>query len=183
MWRGDLASAEANFSCALEQLDHNGNTEWRVMTDNYMAVIQRKRGDLKGVRHWAELTLVGAKKARMPLYLELSRANLAWLALREGRLEEAERLATETLAALQPLAFQVKWLAAWPLVACRHARDAMDQAGDAIRVMLHPQQQRQPAELTEALQDALTALESRDPSAAQARLSSVLPMARTLGYI
>ena len=183
MWRGDLEAAEADFNCVLEQLDHTGDTEWRVMTDNYMALIQRKRGDLDGVRRWAELTLAGAKKARMPLYSELSRANSAWLALREGRLDEAERLASETLATLGPLPFQVKWLAAWPLTACHHARGAMAQAGDAIRVMLDAQQQRQPAELTEALQETLIALESEDPVAAQARLLSVMPMARMLGYI
>ena len=183
MWRGDLTLAEADFNSVLEQLDHTGDTEWRVMTDNYMAVIQRKRGDLEGVRRWTELTLAGATKARMPLYLELSRTNSAWLAFREGRLEEAERLASETLGALGPLPFQVKWLAAWPLVACHHARNAMNEADDAIRAMLHPHQQRQPAELAEALQDTLAALESGNPFAAMARLSPVLPMARTLGYI
>ena len=59
----------------------------------------------------------------------------------------------------------------------------MAQAGDAIRIMLDSQQQRQPGELTEALQETLIALESEDPVAAQARLSSVLPRARMLGYI
>ncbi|HUQ14026.1 MAG TPA: adenylate/guanylate cyclase domain-containing protein [Novosphingobium sp.] len=183
MWRADLDSAEADFKFVLEQLDHTGDTEWRVMTDNYLGLIQRKRGDLEGARYWAELTLVGADKARMPLYAMLARANLAWLAGREGRLEEAERLAAETFAALKPLPFQVKWLAAWPLIACHHAREAIDQAGDAIRVMLDPQQQPQPAELTEALQGALAALESGDALAAQAKLSAAVPMARALGYI
>ena len=183
LWRGDLDSAEANFSLAIEQLDHNGNTEWRVMTDNYMAVIQRKRSDVEGVRHWAELTLLGAKKAGMPLYVDLSRANLAWLALREGRLDEAERLGTGALAALQPMAFQLKWLAAWPVVACHHARGALDRACDGIRIMLQPQQQPQPVELTEALRVTLIALESSNLGAAKGHLSAVLPKARALGYI
>ena len=183
MWRGDLDSAEEDFNIVLEQLDHTGDTEWRVMTDNYIALIRRKRGDLDGVRHWAELTLAGADKARMPLYAILARANAAWLALREGHLEEAEHLAAEMLAALKPLPFQVKWLAAWPLIACHLARDTVDKAGDAIRIMLDPQQQPQPAELSEGLQDALAALDTGDHIAAQIRLSSVLPTARTLGYV
>lgn len=183
MWRGDLDSAEVDFKIVLEQLDHTGDTEWRVMTNNYIALIQRKRGNLDGVRHWAQLTLTGADKARMPLYAILARANSAWLALREGRLEEAERVAAETFAALEPLPFQVKWLAAWPLIACYLARDAVDKTNSAIRTMLDSQQQLQPAELSEGLQDALAALDSGDHVAAGTRLSSVLPIAKTLGYI
>lgn len=183
MWRGDLDAAEADFNFVLEQLDHTGDSEWRVMTNNYLALIQRKRGDLEGVRHWTEVTLAGANKARMPLYALLSHANSSWLAMREGHLERAEHLAAEAFVALKPLPFQVKWLAAWPLVACLSARDALADASDAMRIMLHPEQQPQPADLTAALQEALSALERGSSSAAQARIQSVLPIARTLGYI
>ena len=182
MWRGDLASAEAEFNVVLEQLDHTGDAEWRVMTDNYLAVIERKRGNLEGTRRWSHATLDGAVKGRMPLYACLAQANLAWLALREGRLDEAEALASDTLATLRPMPFQVKWLAAWPLVACLVAGDATDRAEEAIRIMLHPEQQRQPAELTEALEQASRALDEGDIATAHARLSAAIPTARALGY-
>jgi hypothetical protein len=183
MWRGDLDAAEADFNFVLEQLDHTGDSEWRVMTDNYLALIRRKRGDLDGVRAWSETTLAGANKARMPLYALLCHANLAWLALREGQLDRAEHLAAEAFVALKPLPFQLKWLAAWPLVACLSARDALAEARDAIGTMLHPEQQPPPAELATALQGALSALERGAEPAAQTEIKSVLPIARRLGYI
>ena len=183
MWRSDLEAAEADFNIVLKQLDHTGDSEWRVMTDNYLALIRRKRGELDGVAHWAQVTLDGAVKARMPLYAILARANLAWLSLREGRLDEAEQLAAEMFAALKPLPFQVKWVAAWPLIACELARGALDKAGDAIQTMLDPQQQPQPAELFEGLQGALAALEGGDEVAARGKLSALLPHARALGFV
>ncbi len=182
MWRGDLGAAEAAFTFVLEQLDHTGDTEWRVMTDNYLALIRRKRGDLAGVRHWTELTLAGASKARMPLYALLALANSAWLALREGDLEKAERLAAEAFAALKPLPFQVKWIAAWPLVACLNARGALSEGREVIETMLHAEQQPLPAELSAALQDVLTALENGSSSAARNRMEAVLPIAASFGY-
>lgn len=183
MWRGDLDLAEADFNRVMEHLDHTGDAEWRVMTVNYLALVHRKRGDIEDVRHWADVSLVLSENAGMPLYVGMARASAAWLALREGRSEEAERLASETLAGWMPLPFQVKWLAAWPLVACYHAREAMDEAGDAIAAMLDVQQQRQPAAMTETLQDTLIALKSGNITTAQASLAKALPMARKLGYI
>lgn len=183
MWRDDLDAAEADFSFVLEQLDHTGDSEWRVMTDNYMALIKRKRGDLESVRRWTAKTEDGAERARMPLYAILARANLAWLALREGHIEDAERIAAETFAALAPLPFQVKWLAAWPLVAAHFARGTLDQTHEAIRTMLHSEQQRQPEALSKGLEHVLVALERGDQGAAHARIADLLPVASALGYV
>lgn len=182
MWRRDLDAAEADFTFVLEQTDHTGDTEWRVMTTNYLALIQRMRGNAEGARRWATVTLDDAQKARMPLYAALSHANLSWLALREGRAEEAGRLASETLAGLAPIPFQVKWLAAWPAVASLHAQGRIAEAAEAVAIMLQSSQNRQPPEIMDALERTATALDASDIPAAEAVIAEILPLAREQGY-
>jgi class 3 adenylate cyclase len=183
MWRGDFATAQEHYPLALELATRTGNAEYRVMTAAYTTVMHRKRGDVALVEEWCSGAEALAKEAEMPLYVSIARANRAWLALRNGALDEVETLTAPIVAAWAKSPWQLTWLAAWPLLAARLEAGPDADIGLPLAAMVRPNQQRQGQAIGEALARAYQLLGSSRPNEASAALREASALARDQGFI
>ncbi len=118
-----------------------------------------------------------------PLYIGAAQGNLCWLAYRAGDLDGAEWHAQAALAHWGELAYPLKWLACWPLLAVELARGRVASAISHARAMLDPVQQRLPEPLMLSLELAIRALDDRCPESAREHLTTALAAAEDLGYL
>lgn len=185
LWRWQLDEAETVLQDALAITERIGDiiTQSRILT--YLTVTWRKRGSINEVRHYARRSLEVAHHGQMIEYIGMANGNLAWVALREGFVEEAERLALEALEFLQrvPQGQMFPWIAAWQLLYIRLTQYRVDLAVDYARVLLNPAVQPPTDELKNLLESAVQCWANGDTEGANAALHQVCDLARPLGYV
>jgi DNA-binding SARP family transcriptional activator len=192
LWYGDLDQAAELMLAALDTAEHRGDVVHQSRCLTYLTILHRKRGQVDQVRDLAARSRAVAVTAHMPEYVGTARANQAWVAWREGDLSQARvqgRAALELWGQLPPghasCCFQ--WTALWPLIGATLTEDPGSEAvAGALgygRALLEPPQQRLPALLTEAVEQALQAWQGDQPEAARTRLERVFGLAREVGYL
>jgi hypothetical protein len=157
LWHGGVDQAEEALLRALELCGRTRDVTTETACWVYLAVAARLRGDVPLTRERATAGLRAATATGSRPYTAAARANLAWVAIREGANEDAARLAGEALETweLSPVVHAFRWQAIWPLL--KLAVDS-GQAGDARALaqrLLAPDQQPPPPTLTTLLEDAL----------------------------
>jgi hypothetical protein len=188
LWHGDLAEAEEEILAALEMTAQTGDVNLRARCFTYLTILYRKQGLLEKVRKFAAKSEATAEEATMPEYRGTARANLAWLAWREGDYKAARLYGREALESWNTLpkghascAFQ--WTALFPLVAMAIAEGEFDQAAAYTRVILDPTQQKLPRGLTAVLQDAVTAHHQKQIDETARLLAQAIAQAEQMHYL
>jgi hypothetical protein len=71
-------------------------------------------------------------------YIAMAKANLAWVAWKDGRLQDVEELGEEALALWHGMEDQpsMDWIALWPLIATASEHDNFSKAIDSMRGLL-----------------------------------------------
>ena len=118
-------------------------------------------------------------------YVALAKGNQAWLAWRAGRLDEARALGLAALDHMGSLAMThpFLWVILWPLMAVHLAEDDITTAVEYARKLLDPSQPCWPDEMTQALQEAVTAWEQGKPQVARQHLWQAQAHAQKTGYL
>lgn len=121
----------------------------------------------------------------MPEYIGTAKANMAWIASREGNVEEADANACAALHLWRglPLASPFQWTALWPLIGIGLARNRTDEAIEHARALLSPVEQVLPGPVGTAVEAAVRAWDAGDARAAWAQLEHAAQLARPLGYL
>jgi len=188
LWYGDLDGAEQQMQAALALAEETEDVVHQSRCLTYLTILYRKRGQVQRARRYAVRSLAAATAGKMVEYTGMARANLAWVAWRDGDLAGAEaegRAALELWKSLPAghasCAFQ--WSALWPLAAVAHARNQLSDGGQYARALLEPTQQCLPDELATVVQNAVCAWEDDISEAACAYLCQALDLAQELGYL
>jgi len=188
LWFGDLDGAEQQMQAALALAEDTGDVVHQSRCLTYLTILYRKRGQVRRARQYAVRSLAAATASKMVEYTGMTRANLAWVAWREGDVAGAETEGRAALDLWQTLpaghsscAFQ--WTALWPLVSAAVARHQLDDAGQYARALLEPTQQRLPDQLAAAVQTAVLASEAESRQDARACFEQALELARKVGYV
>ncbi len=115
----------------------------------------------------------------------VARGNLAWIAWREGDLAEAEEQGQTALELWQksPFVYAFHWTALLPLLAIALEKEALAEALNHARALLHPQQQKLPDPLEAALEAALQAADDGGTEAAGQHLERVIQVAKEEAYL
>lgn len=143
MLRGSLEEAEVEMRAALALAEEHGNLPVSARCLAYLATILRLRGDVEAVRAIASLALEMSEAGHMPIYAGAACGHLAWVAHRDGRLEDVFR---EGEAALRlwdspEYVYPFQWIARMPLMnACLEA-GRHEEAAAHRRAMQAPSQQ------------------------------------------
>jgi hypothetical protein len=185
LWARKLGEAETELRESLTLAERIGDATTRIRSLNYLAVVERWRGDVEAARDLADSTLEAARQAEMLEYVATARGQLAWVAWRDGDLEIVEEVGREVVAALDEV-FQYRlfgWMPLWPLLGVALARGAEAEAIDDARMILDPTRQAMPPELEAALADAVVAWDGGDPGAARAKLDRAMKLATHDGYL
>jgi serine/threonine protein kinase/tetratricopeptide (TPR) repeat protein len=187
LFHGDLDEAERQSLAALELVRETGDLtqESRLLT--YLTLVYRKRSQVDRVREYSQRSLEVAIAARMHDYVGAARANHAWVAWREQRVDDAEQEARTALdcwnklSPIYPYPFQ--WQGLWVLMAAELQRHAVAEAMEHARALLHPIQQRLPEPLTVHLEAALGAWDQGQREVAREYLEHAVESAREWGFL
>ena len=129
--------------------ERTGDLVTQTFYVTYLTVLYRKLGKLDEVKQFAARSLDLAGKTQMKQYLGMTTANLAWLAWREERTDDAKRFGQETLDHWSGMNVQYPFRGRYN---CRcspspPADGRINDAADCARKMLSPDQQRLPGAL------------------------------------
>lgn len=163
---------------ALENASRIGDLELEARCLIYLAVEARLRGDAARVAGFLERVERVIDVIGLPEYRAASLANRAWIVRREGRLLDAERLATDAAMIWEEggVYYPFRWLAYMVLLAVAAVAGDETTGADAAGVMLRPSQQRLSPAMEHALEQALA-----EPS--RATLLAATREAEAAGYL
>jgi hypothetical protein len=176
LWRRELPEARRRFDEARRLAEQGGDATVRLRCETYLTVTERFAGDTSRCHAHALAARELAATTGMVEYDGAAKANLAWIARREGRLDDARTLA---LAAIDdwaplPLVYGFVWLARMPLLALSWADGELEQAVAHAAAMNQPSVQR----LSAPMPDLLARASRSDRSA----LDDLVEAAEPLGY-
>ncbi|HSR32978.1 MAG TPA: AAA family ATPase [Anaerolineae bacterium] len=188
LWYGDLDGAEKQIQAALSLAEQSGDIVHQSRCLTYLTVLYRKRRELERARKYAARSLAVATDGEMVEYVGLAKANLAWVAWREGDLSRSEANGKAALELWQELpaghsscAFQ--WAALWPLIGVALAQNQLADASTLARALLEPTQQRLPGQLTTVVKSAIQAWDEGEAQTAQAYLEQAAELAQEMRFL
>jgi hypothetical protein len=188
LWCGELDEAGKQIHVALALAERTGDVVHRSRCLTYLTVLYRRLGKLEDARQHASRSMAAAMAGQMLEYTGTARANLAWVAWREGNLAQADdhgRAALESWKQLPPghSSCSFQWTALWPLAAVACASDRLAEACRFLSPLLEPNQQRLPEPLELAVREAITAWEDKVPEDARTRLQQACELAQEHNYL
>jgi hypothetical protein len=121
----------------------------------------------------------------MPYYIGMAKANLAWVAWREGNLAEVRELGCAALAlwSQSSIFIPVRWTALWPLIATELAETRIPEAIAYARLLLVPGQHPLPEALYAAVEAALQEWDAGQRDTARRDLDQATMIAQQMGYV
>lgn len=186
-WYGNLEEAEREMTAALNVGERTGNIRVQSFCLAYLTVLFRKRGNVEQARRYCQQALTVAMATGKLQYMALANANLAWVAWRESKLGEAEEHAQQALTLWRsvPIAAPFspfEWIAICPLIGVALAQQSISRAIDYARMLLVPEQERLPHELTELFEAAIQAGNAGQQDTAQSFLQQAVLLGQESGY-
>lgn len=185
LFSGDIGGAQVGFESVLALSEKATSITIRVRALTFLCIVHRKRRARERVRKLAAAAFSLASEQDMPEYRGTAMANLAWVALLDGELEECARLVREAIAAWDVSPLNVfRWTGLLPWMGAIVGREERPTDRDELLLivdgLLHESQQRLPDELSRAL----VALRSAPDSASARRAAGdALECARKLGFV
>lgn len=184
----NLTGAEGQVREALALGERTGDALLHMRSLSTLALVYRKRGQVEDVRRAASQALARAVAMDQPISVCLNKANLAWVAWREGMLSEAWEYGRAALAEWQSLptanyAYYSLWTALFPLIDIAVTQDRLSEAVDYARKLLVHEQQALPDELTKTLEEAMEAWDSNQPDVVRTILQQTIMVAQKRGYL
>ncbi len=185
LWHMDLGDAHSNLESALETCQRIGVQAYRIRCLAYLSVVHRMRCEAEGMQELASRCLEAATVPEALEYVGVAKANLAWLAWRDGAAEEAQENGRDALDCFDRsrTGFPFRWLALWPLLALATSQASIDGALCYAQSMLDVSQQALPLPLATLLEDAIRAGELGQPAAARSYLRRAIELAQEMSYL
>jgi class 3 adenylate cyclase/tetratricopeptide (TPR) repeat protein len=185
LWHGDLDEAERQLNAALELTERTGDVTVQSRCLTYLTIANRKRGQVEQVRDKALRSLTVATAGKMPEYISMAKANLAWVARRQGNLVEAQELGQAAFDLFRQTVQgqMIPWVALWPLIGTRLAQNQLEEAIEYVRGLFTPTGQLPPDALASVLGAAIQSWEGGQHEKAHAYLIQASELAQEMGYL
>jgi class 3 adenylate cyclase/tetratricopeptide (TPR) repeat protein len=185
LWRGHLDEAETEMLAGLALAERIGDFAIQSRNLIYLAILYRRRGDVRRAKEVALSALDLISDRQMWEYMGLARANLGWVALREGDRAAAVAQAQDSLALWRkaPQTSPFQWTALWLLIDAELAQGNISEAAKHARQLVDESQQRLPADLAAQVKLALTASEADEVKSAVEHLQRAVRLALSQGYL
>lgn len=119
LWRAELGGAEDRLLMSLQAAEKYGDLHLASRALTYLTICCRRMCRVAETEETARRALRVSEDASVREYVGTARANLAWVALRRGRSDDARRLASAALEVWDDLAYEypIQWTARLPLAA------------------------------------------------------------------
>ena len=184
LWHGERQEAARILDWALALANDVGATFLRTQCLVYLTTAQRFLGQTNEVVDRLPELQKAAQVVASPNYLAAARAQAAWLAWCDGRVEAAEedaQAAIETWSG--KIHYPFKWLALWVLLAVAREQALHEEGVAAAEAMLNPDQQVLPEEIAMTLEEVLALWTVGERAATGLKLDQALNLARDHGYL
>jgi serine/threonine protein kinase/tetratricopeptide (TPR) repeat protein len=187
LFHGDLVESAQQGLIGLRMAERVGDLTMQSRLLTYLTLSYRQQGQIDRTREWCERSLKVATAARMDDYVGAARANRAWIAWREHRMDEAEQEARAALECWHLLSehypYPLQGQGLWVLVAVAVRRQALAEAVKHARALLDPSQQRLPDSLAASLEAALDDWTQGRQEGAREHLEQATASAQRLRYL
>ena len=182
---GDIDGAQAELEEGLQVTRRTGDRSLELRCLTFLAWAHLRQHDVATVK---ELALESEELAQAHSYPEIapmSKALLAWVAWKEGRLAAAGDLAEEARDSWEPFRglYPYGCTCLLPLAAVRLTKGRGAEAIRAARELLEPPQLRLPVELEKRVGLAISAWDGDQHALASHRLAKALQLAEQMKYI
>jgi DNA-binding SARP family transcriptional activator len=188
LWQGDSAGAKAHLKLVHQLAEQIGDLERQVLSLAYLAIACRMCGQIEAAAGYAKQGMIAATAAKIPNYIAVAQANLAWVAWRANDWERAQNCAEQAIQQWQDLkqhayVSPLLWLALWPLVGLAVKQDRIAEAIKCAQAMLDPSQQRLSDDLTSLLSGAVAGWAAGDLPLVRRYLIAACSLAEKIGYL
>jgi tetratricopeptide (TPR) repeat protein len=185
LFRGNLREAIEHFRAALSLAERVGDLVVQARCLSYLTVAYRRFGDLNETRQSADRTMALAGQLGMVEYLAMAKANLAWLAWREGRGRDASLLGQEALALWHGMEdpYGVDWQALLPLIAIATTDGRFDSAIEYTRGLFGENQHPLPSSLTAVAEEAINTWGKTGATDVRSKLEQLIAVAKQIDYL
>jgi hypothetical protein len=175
LWRRDLEAARRRLGEALALAERGGDATTQARCRTYLAVVERFAEQPGACGEHSEAARELATATSMSEYVGAAEGNLAWIAWREGRVDDARERCDRAIAAWASidLIYGFTWLARMPRLAILTADSDHEAAAEEAIAMTRPDHQR----LTDPIADLLAAATTADPDALGALVEAARPLA------
>jgi class 3 adenylate cyclase/tetratricopeptide (TPR) repeat protein len=184
-FKDELPEAIKSLSEALELAERIGERVLECRCLTYLALANRRSGDVETTRAFAERTVTLAGKLGMVEYLAMAQANLAWVAWKENRLDECKSLGHEALGLWHGMddPYSMDWIALWPLIATAITREQTADAIDLAQGLFRDGQHLIEQEVMSATKRAIESWGHGDRTGSESQLRSALQIAEHFRYL
>ena len=185
LFRGNFGEAIAHCATALKMSQRCGDlvTEARCLT--YLAVGHRRNEDVDLAKQFADQTLALASKLQMTEYVAMSKASLAWVAWKEQRLDDCEKLGNEALELWHGMddPYSFDWMALWPVIAVALARTDTESAIKFAEGLFPDSQHPIDEEVMATAKAAIDSWKKGEATLAKSQMKEALNVAEQHHYI
>jgi len=183
--RAEEAEQAKHMQAALAMAEQTGDVTVQSYCLTYLTLVKRKRGQVEETQRFSSQALIIATAVQRSEDVGASEANLAWAALCENKLSEAQVHGQIALKMWQqtPLVYPFHWTALLPLICVALVQNQIPGAVNYVQELLAPEQQCLPGSLTAALKATIQAWNTGQPETAQTQLARVVTLAQELGYL
>ncbi len=188
LWSGDPQGAQEPLQTTLTTAEQTGDLSLQARCLTYLAIAQRQCQRVEETEQTAMRSLATATTAHMPEYIGTAQANLAWVAWRSGKFDQARLYGGAALATWRQLpaghgSAQTQWTALCPLIALTLDAGEIATAMGYVQLLLDPVQQRLPDALTALCEQALSAWENDASERVLPLLQQAVALAQQLHYL
>jgi tetratricopeptide (TPR) repeat protein len=185
LWRRRFVDAIRHFEEAHVLAERCGNLVVQARCLAYLPVAQRSNGYLDQTRAQAERALELARKLEMIEYVAMAKANLAWVAWKEIRLDDCEKFGREALELWHGMddPYSFDWMALWPLIATAMARKQIEDAVKLAEGLFPDSQHPIDDEVMSATKQAIDSWRKGDQTLSASQMQRALETAEHHRYI
>ncbi|PYJ11989.1 MAG: hypothetical protein DME93_08740 [Verrucomicrobia bacterium] len=185
LFRCDLDEAVAALSAALELAQRIGERILESRSLTYLALAHRRRGNVDQARILADRAAELATKLAMTEYIAMSKANLAWVAWKQSRLDDCDLLGKEALELWHAMAnpYSMDWIALWPMIGSALAKQKIAQAVELAKGLFRDGQHPIEEEVMSETRNAIDSETQPDPAVSESQLWTAFQTAERFRYV
>ena len=181
----DFNEAEEQLRAAEAIMRRMGDALYLAFVLTYQSLLHRRRGQPDAAQPYILQAHAATKANKIIPHLAVAEGNLAWLCLREQKLEEAYRhgLAAIELWSQSSFVYPFQWTAYLPLIAVALRNAEVAEGVQYARALLEPTQQRLPDPLDAPLTQAVQFFEQGQTDSARVSLQQAIAAAEQMRYL
>ncbi len=188
LWSNQATPGIPYFKDALKMSNRIGDLVFTSRCLTYLAVSYRRLNQVDLAKDYALQAYDAAVVSKMPEYLGSAKANLAWVAFKNGEQQEVKNLAKEAIAFWNELpdvhsSVTMCWLACWPILAVLQTEGNIANALPYLEMMLQPEQKRVEDVLEQKIRLAVHLMKKTDLAKAEEVLGESIDLAKSLYYL